>query len=301
MEFLHGDLDMVEKEVVNDYYRLPKVILLLSRILDILSPYLASRLLLFFFTRPIYFKTPDREFEFLEKSELSRILIPELNKNLQIYRLRNEGEKVLFIHGWNGRGSQFHQIAKECHNTGFDVTVFDLPGHGKSTSRSCNMPEIVSCIDHLNKKIGPFDHVISHSIGSVAALNSVKGENDFQSIVTISLPSLKIRPLFNDFVGMFGLPEKKYTDMMFGYFERKYKEKVSSFDPIGFASSLHIRSLIIHCKDDRDADMSSSKGLHLEMANSEIILTEGLGHRRILRSELVSESIVNFLRGHTSA
>ena len=72
---------MVEKKIVNDYYRLPKIILLL-RILHILSPYLASRLLLFFFTRPIRFRTPDRELEFLDESDLSRTWVPELNKNL---------------------------------------------------------------------------------------------------------------------------------------------------------------------------------------------------------------------------
>ena len=77
--------------------------------------------------------------------------------------------------GGTGGGSQFHHIAKECHNAGFDVTAFDLPGHGKSTSSRCSVPEVISCIDHLSSEIGPFDHVISHSIGSIAALNSVRG------------------------------------------------------------------------------------------------------------------------------
>ena len=44
-----------------------------------------------------------------------------------------------------------------------------------------------------------------------------------------------------------------------------------------------------------DADVSSSEGLHKEVSNSEILLTEGLGHRRILRAELVSDKIVDFL------
>ena len=291
---------MVEKKIVNDYYRLPNIILLLARILHILSPYLASRLLLFFFTRPIRFKTPDREIEFLDESELSRTWVPELDKNLQVYRLRNEGGKVLFVHGWNGRGSQFHHLAKECHKAGFDVTVFDLPGHGKSTSRRCSVPEVISCIDHLSSEVGPFDHVISHSIGSIAALNSVRGENDFKSVVTISLPSLTIKPLFTDFVRMFGLPEKRYTDIMFGYYEKKFGQRVSSLDPVGFAGDLRVRSLIIHCKDDVDADVSSSEGLHKEVAKSEVLLTEGLGHRRILRAELVSDKIVDFLGGRAS-
>ena len=35
---------------------------------------------------------------------------------------------------------------------------------------------------------------------------------------------------------------------------------------------------------------------HKEIPNSKIFLTENLGHRRILRDEQVSQSIVNFLK-----
>ena len=59
-------------------------------------------------------------------------------------------------------GVNFIISQKECHNAGFDVTVFDLPGHGKSSSKRCNVSEVVSCINHLNHEIGPFDHLISH-------------------------------------------------------------------------------------------------------------------------------------------
>jgi pimeloyl-ACP methyl ester carboxylesterase len=286
---------MIEKEIVNDYYRLPKIILILTKTLHLIHPYLASRLLLFFFTRPIYFKTPERELEFLKQSEFSRMKIPDINKNIQIYNLKNQGEKILLVHGWNGRGSQFHHIAKICHNAGFDVTVFDLPGHGKSSSKRCNVSEVVSCINHLNHEIGPFNHLISHSVGAIAALNSVNINRYFKSIVIISLPSLKIRPMFTNFVNMFDLPGNKYTDIMVKYYEKKYRMQLSSLDPIEFAKKISVKSLIVHCKDDRDADVHLSQELHKEIPNSKIFLTENLGHRRILRDPQVSQRIVDFL------
>ncbi|MBK65139.1 MAG: hypothetical protein CMB47_06430 [Euryarchaeota archaeon] len=286
---------MIEKEIVNDYYRLPKIILILTKILHLIHPYLASRLLLFFFTRPIYFKTPERELDFLKQSEFSRMKIPDINKNIQIYKLKNQGEKILLIHGWNGRGSQFYHIAKECHNAGFDVTVFDLPGHGKSSSKRCNVSEVVSCVNYLNHEIGPFNHLISHSVGAIAGLNSVKTNGEFKSIVIISLPSLKIRPMFTNFVNMFDLPGNKYADMMVKYYEKKYRIKLSSLDPIEFAKKISVKSLIIHCRDDKDADVHSSVELHKEIPNSKIFLTKNLGHRRILRDSQVSERIVDFL------
>lgn len=287
---------MVEKEIVNDYYRLPKIVLILAKSLHLISPYLASRLLLFFFTRPINFKIPERELEFLKDSVFSRIKIPVLNKTIQMYHLENIGEKILLVHGWNGRGSQFHYIAKECHNAGFDVTVFDLPGHGKSTSKRCNISEVVSCINHIYDEIGPFSHIISHSIGSIAAINSVKTSRDFKSMVLISLPSLKIRPMFTSFVNMFNLPGKKYSDMMVEYYEKKYGMRVSSLDPIEFANELSLKSLIVHCKDDKDANAELSEHLHKEIQNSKLLLTEKLGHRRILRDLQVSQRIVDFLK-----
>ena len=77
---------------------------------------------------------------------------------------------------------------------------------------------------------------------------------------------------------------------------KKYRMKLSSLDPIEFAKNLSVKSLIVHCRDDRDADVHLSEELHKEIPNSKIFLTENLGHRRILRDEQVSQSIVNFLK-----
>jgi pimeloyl-ACP methyl ester carboxylesterase len=94
---------------------------------------------------------------------------------------------------------------------------------------------------------------------------------------------------------MFDLPGNKYTDIMVKYYEKKYRMQLSSLDPIEFAKKISVKSLIVHCKDDRDADVHLSQELHKEIPNSKIFLTENLGHRRILRDPQVSQRIVDFL------
>ena len=101
--------------------------------------------------------------------------------------------------------------------------------------------------------------------------------------------------MFTNFVNMFDLPGNKYADMMVKYYEKKYRIKLSSLDPIEFAKKISVKSLIIHCRDDKDADVHSSVELHKEIPNSKIFLTKNLGHRRILRDSQVSERIVDFL------
>ena len=68
-------------------------------------------------------------------------------------------------------------------------------------------------------------------------------------------------------------------------------------DRIGVSPSHeeNTRYLIIHCEDDKEAIKEISINLHGELKNSILHLTEGLGHRRILRDEDVAEKIIEFL------
>ena len=35
--------------------------------------------------------------------------------------------KILFVHGWNGRSSQFYKIIELLSDNGYDITAVDLP------------------------------------------------------------------------------------------------------------------------------------------------------------------------------
>ena len=62
-----------------------------------------------------------------------------------------------------------------------------------------------------------------------------------------------------------------------------------------FAGRIGTEALIVHCEDDR-VSKKSQRGYD-EMPSSHLHLTEGLGHRRILRDDDVARKIIKFIEG----
>jgi len=287
---------MVQREIVNRYYLLPRWLIFSVKMIDIISTKVTLRILEYFFYKPVKFNVPQREREFISKSAISTMSISRLAADVEIYRMEAEGEKVLLVHGWNGRAGQFHAIAQSCHDAGLDVTALDLPGHGKSDDRHTALPEFVDAISEIYAHHGPFDHVIGHSIGAIAVLNGPRFGLTFRKIVTISIPATKVRSLFQSFTEMFGLSVEKYTDLLIERASKKYNADPNSFDPCIVSKDLDSEVLIIHCRDDEDAGVSESIQLNTMVDGSELYVASGLGHRRILRDAEVVSRVVDFLR-----
>jgi len=287
---------MVQREIVNRYYLLPRWLIFSVKMIDIISTKVTLRILEYFFYKPVKFNVPQREREFISKSAISTMSISRLAADVEIYRMEAEGEKVLLVHGWNGRAGQFHAIAQSCHDAGLDVTALDLPGHGKSDDRHTALPEFVDAISEIYAHHGPFDHVIGHSIGAIAVLNGPRFGLTFRKIVTISIPATKVRSLFQSFTEMFGLSVEKYTDLLIERASKKYNADPNSFDPCIVSKDLDSEVLIIHCRDDEDAGVSESIQLNTMVDGSELYIASGLGHRRILRDAEVVSRVVDFLR-----
>ena len=73
---------------------------------------------------------------------------------------------------------------------GYDITAVDLPYHGKSDAGITNLPEFTAVINEISDLRGPFHTVISHSIGAVSTLNSVRKGLKTQKLVLISTGAL---------------------------------------------------------------------------------------------------------------
>lgn len=266
---------MVEKEIVNRYYQLPRWLIFSVKMIDIISTRATLRILEYFFYKPVKFNVPRREEEFISKSVRSTMGMSQLEVDIEIYRMEAEGERVLLVHGWNGRAGQFHAIARSCHDAGFDVTALDLPGHGGSDDRHTALPEFVDAISEVYAHHGPFDHVIGHSIGAIAVLNGPRSGLKFKKIVTISIPATKVRSLFQSFTEMFGLSVERYTDLLIERASKRYKADPNSFDPCIVSKDLDSEVLIIHCRDDEDAGVSESIQLNTMVDGSELYITSG--------------------------
>ena len=152
-----------------------------------------------------------------------------------LYRIPSDGHKVLFVHGWNGRSSQFYNIVEMLSEIGYDITAIDLPGHGRSSRTTTNLPEITDLISEVTESRGPYHGIVCHSFGGVAALNSVRLGNTFERLVLISPGIFEIKPMFKTFVGLFGLDEEYYADRLFELAESLYGTSPEEFGLDRFA------------------------------------------------------------------
>ena len=276
------------------HYRLPLFLRLSAKMLNIVSKSLTTKFLWNIFSGPIKFKPHDRELGFYQKATMSMINTSS-NGNIAIYRIPNDGRKILLVHGWNGRSGQFSTLIDRLSKEGFDITAIDLPGHGKSDSGQTSLPQITDVLSEIAEKLGPFDVLIAHSFGGVAGLNSIRLGVNYQKIVLISLGGYKVRPMFENFVGLFDLDKRYYADRLLDLAETRFGVNPLEFGPNEFADKIMTETLLVHCNDDLESKSDISIMVHEKMPNSQLYLTNNLGHRKLLGNAEVIQRIADFI------
>ena len=83
---------------------------------------------------------------------------------------------------------------------------------------------------------------------------------------------------------------------MKAYFEDKYNIEINEYDASHVVRQQQTPTLIIHDEDDRDIDVSCAKNIHNQHPNATLMITKGLGHRRILSEEKVINKIISFIQ-----
>jgi len=146
--------------------KIPKLILLFSKIIASISPKLSVLFSAKLFTTPIKHRTPKRELEMEKKSIQKLIEIPAINKKVMIYKYGESDKKILLSHGWSGRGTHLFKIADELLKAGFSTVSFDAPAHGKSPGKTTIMSEFVETILEIERQFGPFEAAVGHSFES---------------------------------------------------------------------------------------------------------------------------------------
>ncbi|NHN27890.1 alpha/beta fold hydrolase [Flavobacterium jejuense] len=266
-----------------------KFISILQKVSTKLTVKFASKL----FGSPIKYKIPKREFHMEKKSKQELLYIPKIKKQIMIYQYGENSKKVLLVHGWSGRGTQLVKIADKLIELGYSTISFDAPAHGKSPSKKTLMPEFIESILELDRKFGPFEYAIGHSLGSMSILNAIKDGLKVQKAIIIGSGD-SVNDILKDFVSKLGL-KPIIAEKMRDSFEKKHAIDMESFSSNIVARKINIPTLIIHDKNDTDVPYTASKNIHLHLKNSKLILTEDLGHRKILGDEKVIQEIESFL------
>jgi pimeloyl-ACP methyl ester carboxylesterase len=273
--------------------KIPKPIKVTAKILEVTSRKMAAKFAMKIFTTPMKFKLPAREEEMDKNSSQEIISVPAIGKEINVYQYGDSDKKVLLVHGWSGRGTQLHSIAAKLLKCGCSTISFDAPAHGKAPGKTSDMTEFIAAIFELDKQYGPFEFAIGHSLGAMAVLNSIKRGLIVKKAVIIGAGDI-IEDIMNSFTKSLGM-EVATGKLMIKLFEKRFGETINSYSAYIAAQDVKIPVLIVHDENDADVPVSAAYHIKEHLSSSEIMITKGLGHRKILGDSKVIKKIIEFL------
>lgn len=275
------------------HLKVPKIIILVGKFLQFFSTKLTTLYLARLFTTPIKHKVPKRELEMDKKSIQSKLYIPNINKEIVVYQYGKSAKKVLLVHGWSGRGTQLVKFADALLNCGYSTISFDAPAHGKSPGNATIMTEFIASVLEIDKQFGPFEAAIGHSLGGMALLNAIKKGFKIDRLTTIGSGD-KVKNILDDFVSKLEL-KSEFSSHLQEYFEKKYKEPMENYSAHSAAKMVDIPVLVIHDENDYEVSVEASINIHNNLKNGELLITQHLGHRKILGNPFVIEKTIEFI------
>jgi len=282
------------KEIEAQTLKIPKVILITAKLLEVISSKLVTKFAAKLFTRPIKHKIPKREFHMDKESIQEFVFVPSINKEIVVYHYGKSEKKTLLVHGWSGRGTQLVKIADELLNLGYSTISFDAPAHGKSKGNSSIMVEFIASILELEKQFGPFEFAIGHSLGGMAILNAIREKLKVRKVVLIGSGDI-IQDIIDDFIKKLELKPEIGIKLR-EHFEKKYGVEMNYYSASNAAKEVSIPVLIIHDENDVDVNVKAAYNIKENLKISELMITKNLGHRKILGNNEVIQSIVTFIK-----
>lgn len=254
-----------------------------------LAPSLAAKFALSLFLTPKRHERPEDEREFWNSGR------PERLPSGATARVLGEGPRVWFVHGWEGRGSQFVTIAKQTLAAGFSVVCWDGPAHGDTPGSRTNLIQFSKFLemDLRGEKEVPCG-IVGHSLGGAASLLACERGAPSTKLLMIATPS-NLMTIFTEFWDLLELPDRSRAAFL-RHIEKETGVSVETIDIPGVIQKLPQSIAVIHDRDDKEVPYLNAERFKAAREDVYLVTTSALGHRRILRSPQVAQSVVQFLR-----
>jgi len=272
---------------------IPKPILYTGKVLNLISPFLASRFAARLFLTPFKYKRPEREKVMAIESRKEKVNIKNINREVIVYNYGNSNKKILLVHGWSGSGTQLSKIADQLLQKGFSTVSFDAPAHGEAPGKRSNMLHFIETIQQLEKTHGPFYSAIGHSLGGMSLLRATKLGLMIEKLVIIGTAN-SITKITKEFAKNLQLSQKTGI-LMKRYLDTRYGEDLDNYSGGVSAEAVKIPTLVVHDKNDVDVHYAEALEIKEKLTEGKLLLTEKLGHRKILGDKEAIHKIIDFI------
>lgn len=256
------------------------------------SPRLVAR-----WVEPFFFRVPSHprpawEVALLERAHAS-YEVPVRAKSVRVWTW-GAGPVVLLVHGWAGRGSQLGAFVAPLVDAGFRVALFDGPGHGDDTERSCTIPDLADAVAAVARSLGGLHAVVAHSMGAASAVLAASRGLEVDRVVLIAPPASPTR-FADEFASKLHL-DAEVVSALRSRVESRLKIPFSALDVPTLARGLRQELLVVHDEGDRDVSIDDGRAIASSATQARLLTTNGLGHRKILRDPSTIQNIVSFVR-----
>ena len=108
------------------------------------------------------------------------------------------------------------------------------------------------------------------------------------------------------FGGAFGLQYFDCTQLFFGLdyrfqfclperFFKKFGDDIDNYSASIAAQKVEVPTLVIHDSDDKEVPVNCAYNIRTKLKKGELLITNGLGHTRILKDATVVNRILDFI------
>jgi pimeloyl-ACP methyl ester carboxylesterase len=189
-------------------------------------------------------------------------------------------------------------LAASLAEHGFRPVLLEMPAHGRSAGSTSNLPQFARAIEYAVARLQQEGHTIAllaaHSLGANAAAQAASRGLAIGKLVLLAPPASP-RAYTRYFAHVFGLTEKTRAGMQ-GLIEAREGILMQQFEPCWVAPRIRVPTLVVHDRQDRINAFVDGQAFAHAIQGAQLVATEGLGHRRILKEPSVIARVVMFAR-----
>jgi len=261
--------------------------------LSLIAPQLSAKHAFYIFCYPFAAKLQSHHKAFLSSGTESIIAFE--GKNIASYSWGHGSETILCVHGWQSNSFRWKKFIESFDHARYTVLAIDAPGHGASSGRILNVPMYARLIAQIMEET-EIDFILGHSMGCFSALHAMHDETAKRPKAAVLLAAAASA---EEFVGFFkeivGLSNRAERELRI-FFKSYVGHEVSYFETNRYAPSMEFPALIIHDRGDLEIPVKYAQRLHEAWPQSELVLTDGLGHR--MRDISVVDQTIHFCDRH---
>ncbi|WP_421870289.1 alpha/beta fold hydrolase [Marinoscillum sp.] len=261
-----------------------------------ISPGKTAEVVWHYFTKPGTVRFKESHLELLDQAQTFSSNYK--GYRIQGYRWGTSGPKVLLVHGWRSKISDFRRMIFTLVEAGYIVEGLDMKAHGKSEGKHTAIPEMRDIIKDHYVKEGPYHAVIGYSIGGLAAsmvLTEVGPALQPKHLFIIASPPY-VRYFFKDIIDDLGFSNEVY-EAMAKLVKSNYHEDIDYFDLRDKQHLLQsVDMTLIYDEIDKTVPFERGKELFESYPDAHFVHTTGLGHYKIIAYEAVFKVILKQMK-----